>query len=688
VSVAELSTVGVNLGNGANNVTINDGEQSKVTVTGGKGGNNVTINTVDSDTLPSVNEIDGHQTYTVTLGTNANTLNITPGGSDPTFAPGAPGDDGGSDDSTPPSNNPNGEPDSVIASNQVIVVAMGVGGSANQVANIETGVNSQVTLTTGNGNDAITILADNDLWTHSTVNDTVTFAGEGGSQIKVNTGNGNDNIVVNVDNSRFDFVHGKWLDAGSNVQITTGNGNNNVIVTLGTATQGNTANVQTGSGNDRVQFDVADINAGIVANGGVGTDTIALVSASAGASAANLAGISNFEILEVTNVLHNNVDLDNYEPQNVLNHVILDNGFTGFGGGSNVISGAEQNFQLDLLAGSPGQNLNILVDNAAINTNDAVGIKLDAGNAGLTDFGQVTLNPGSTGFANVVEKVSIDSTSTNPSATQNNLQLSDAGIQTLNILHDAGGDVTLDLDGSLIGNGFAATALTNVQAGTFTGGIIWDDNGPGSLSHDDLNITFSAPVSGNDSLKFGNGNDTVTLGNGTNTVTFGTGSDAYTAGNGANNVTFNTSGGNHDTVVLGGGAGNDTVTFTGSGGTASTITFGAHTGVDTVAFNNVAESAFSTPDVITGFQAGADMLSFNHLMFLGGAGNISPFASVTSDAAALTVIHNDALAGHDSIVYNSSTGHVFIDTTAAGVPNMEIALVGQPAITAGNIHIA
>jgi hypothetical protein len=679
VHVLEKGFVKVALGDGANNVTVDNGEQSTVSVTGGNGGNTVTINTNDADsaTISPINEVDGHQTYTVKLGTGTDHVNIgITGGSDPTFVGPLPpffifGDDGTSDSfffpGSPGSENPNGEPDSVVASNQTITVALGDGGTAlaPQTANIETGVNSSVTLTSGNGVDVINITANNDLWSMDN-SDNATFVGEGGSQIKVNTLNGNKTINVNVDNTGFDFVSNKWLDAGSNVQITTGNGNNNVIVTLGTATQGNTANVQTGSGNDRVQFDVADINAGIVANGGGGTNTIALVSASAGASAANLAGISNFKILEVTNVLAHNVNLDNYEPANTINHVVLDQGFghSGF----DTISGIEQNGQIDVLADSFGSTLHLVVDNAAINTNDAIGIKLSADHNGTDSFGTIT--------AFNVESITLDSTASAPLAAENDLALVDVGLKSLTIQHDAAGDVTLNLDGSII------TGLTTVNAAGFTGGIIEND---GAL----LSVTsFSASSSGNDNLVFGNGNDIVTLGGGNNTVVFGTGSDQYhvNTGSGTNNVTFNTSAGKTDIVDFNGASGAETVTFTGTGGSGSTITFSAHGGnTDTVAFNNVAESAFTLPDTITGFQAGTDILHFASAMITGAP--TFDFFTVTSDFAASTIIAGDS-AGNATFVYNSTTGHLFVDVNHNAVADMEITLVGTPAIHASNIAIS
>ena len=422
-----------------------------------------------------------------------------------------------------------------------------------------------------------------------------------------------------------------------------------------------------------------DINTGIVADGGAGTDTIALVSASAGADLNHLAGLSNFEILEVTDTLVNDVNLDAYEPANTINHVILDMGFSGF----NTISGAEQNFQLDVMHQSSGE-LVIRVDNAFSNPNDTVNILLSGDTSGTNGFGTIDLNP--LGLS-AVEFVNLQSTqhTSLTGDTENDLQLEAPGIQTLAIQHNAGGDVSLNLNGSIFSN-----SLTMVDATGFTGGITENDGALGNQ-----NITFHAPISGNDLLNFGNGNDTVTLGDGannvilgngndtvtlgggTNSVTIGSGTDSITAGDGNNTVTIANATSHLDTVTL--GSGTNTVTLQGAGGSGSSISFAAHgANIDTVNFNNVAESGLSTPDTITGFQSATDILHFNAAMFSGAP---IDFFTVTSDAAVLTVIGADTGTGHDTFAYNSTTGHLFIDVSHTGASEMEIILVGMPALT-------
>ena len=559
------------------------------------------------------------------------------------------------------------EPDAVIASNQKITVSMGVGGTAAQVANIETGVNSTVSVTTGDGNSTVNIEASNTVYTHDLVYDTVTPTGAGGSNVTVATGNGNNSVNVNL------IDDGTGNDAGSVVKVTTGSGNDNIVVKLGTAggTGGiaNTANVSAGGGNDRVQFDVPDINSGIVADGGAGTDTIALVSASAGANFAHLAGLSNFEILEVTDTLVNDVNLDAYEPANTINHVILDMGFSGF----NTISGAEQNFQLDVMHQSSGE-LVIRVDNAFSNPNDTVNILLSGEASGTNGFGTIDLNPI---FLSQVEFVNLQSTQ-HTSLTgdlENDLQLEAFGIQTLAIQHNAGGDVSLNLNGSFFGN-----SLTNVDATGFTGGITEND---GALGNQD--ITFLAPNSGNDNLKFGNGNDHVTLGDGNSLLVFGTGGNTVVVGNGDNTIKLATNTTHTDNVTV--GTGNNLIEFTGTGGSGSTINLGAHSATsDTIKFDHNANSQYNLPDVVNGFHTSGGTTDLIDVSAIdGGAGNVRFF--VASDAVGVLATVAGDVAGKFNIVYEQDNGHIFIDANGsqslvAGGVDMQMNLTGLTGLSA------
>jgi hypothetical protein len=697
VTVQDPSTVKVSLGNGSNNITVNNGEGANTTVTAGNGGNVVIINTTDAGASGDDGNDEGGQSYTVTLGTGANQLTITPGGSDPIFFAGFP-DFGADDAGNAPSHSPNGEPDSVTASHQVINVAMGVGGTAAQLVNIETGANSQVAVTTGGGADNITINADNDVWQLDSSGDpNGVLLAPGASQIAVSTGDGNKVININTDNTGTDPVSSVPQDHGSNIAVTAGNGNDTVNVTTGsngtvTVTVGNgNDNVQLfqdrtdhvtvnlGSGTDRVYSDF--LTANMHFNGGGGFDTLASQSGQFNLPPTAYANINGFSAIEVTDVLVNDINLDAFAPQNDISLVILDSGYSG----TPTISGLDTGDEVDLLAGG-GTQLNLLVDNSVISTNDVLNLEFDANSNGLTNFGTLAIGPGAVETLNVE---SSSSAASHPLAV-NQVNIQDTGITNLNISHDTdGGDVSLVLDGSNLGGG----ASLNVQAVGFTAAIT-DANMIGDVGE---NVTFNAPNSGSDSLIFGDGNDSITLGNGNNNATAGNGNDAIslgngnnvvvigsgtdslTAGNGNNTVTVTNGTANVDTLTFGTGA--NVVNLNGAGGSGSSITFAAAHGanIDHVNFNNTAESSFTLPDVIHGFVQGQDVVNFAGID--SNPANYHYFE--VSGAVAVTAAIAGATGGanqHD-IVLDKTDGNVYIDWNGNHVlstadPDMQITLTG------------
>jgi Ca2+-binding RTX toxin-like protein len=421
--------------------------------------------------------------------------------------------------------------------------------------------------------------------------------------------------------------------------------------------------VNLGSGTDRVFSDFLGSNMHL--NGGSGFDTLASLSAQFGKLPASYANINNFSAIEVTDTLVNNVNLDAFAPQNDITLVTLDAGYAG----NQTVTGLDSGDTVALLSGQQagGSELFLILDNALVNTNDLLNLKL-SGDVfhGTTDFGTIDLNPGS----GAVENVNLDSTTHN-SGFVNKVVLEAPGIQNLTIQHDAAGDVSLRLDGSDLGG--SVTGSLNVQAVGFTGAI----TDTSQIGGNGENVTFNAPNSGSDSLIFGNGNDSVTLGNGNNFVQVGGGNDSITAGNGNNHiVVLNSTLGNLDTISLGSGA--NLVDLNGTQGSGSTITFAAHgANVDQVNFHNTGESDFTLPDVITGFAQGHDVLSFNGID--NNAGHYT-YQEVNGAVAVTAAIAGDAAGKHD-IVLDKLSGNVYIDWNGNHVlstadPDMQITLTG------------
>lgn len=104
----------------------------------------------------------------------------------------------------------------------------------------------------------------------------------------------------------------KLTIAGANVKaVNTGAGNDEVKVTTALAA---TASIDLGAGNDKLTLDVAPATGATLA-GGEGTDTIAIKSATdygtiSGYAAADLAKITGFEVLEITDALANGNAID------------------------------------------------------------------------------------------------------------------------------------------------------------------------------------------------------------------------------------------------------------------------------------------------------------------------------------------------------------------------------------------
>jgi hypothetical protein len=430
------------------------------------------------------------------------------------------------------------------------------------------------------------------------------------------------------------------------------------------------------------------------------------------------ANIQGFENLELTTSVTDDINVLWMGPNNNIHKVVYDQGFN-FGNSfvPQYLAGLNPGTEIDLLgpAGTSAQgdgdhNLaqNILrvplnganifhtfaetlvLNPVAIETE---GVGPDTENA---YFGTIDFTAGLAGYS--INQLNIDSLNTaepfeGANDVTNHVNIFDpvavnAGTLVL------GGDQTLDLTGS----GLGLFGFSHILADPFTGGLIDTDTigGVGELDNGTTGITVNLPNAWSSTLNFGNQNDTVTLGNGNNTIQFGDGNDVYTAGNGNNHVSigYGFEHGGVDNLSFGSGsnlvdlASHDTFANNGSG---TAISFAAHTGNDTVAFHSIFNSDFGTPDTISGFQAATDTLSFDHTMLKNNSFNFD-LVDVTSDAGAIAAASVDS-STHATFIYNTTTGHLFVDTDANhsitdGAHDMEITLVGIPAITTANIHIA
>lgn len=630
-----------NLSGGTNNPA-NNGQTFTIKTAGGD--DQVTIDQADSD----------GDNANVDLGSGNNGADITVGGASTVKVTAADGNNSIDVETF-------SKDDAGLATAQNVTVTVGNGVNGITVDTTNSGaafdVSSVVTVTAGNGGNSI------DVTTGDKANISVT-SGSGADDVDVSTGNLS---IVKVDvgagGSTVD------VDGGKSVTISATDGSDNVDVQATAATDitvntgagadnielnyaaGTVVKVNAGVDNDRVQIDRAGaIGANVALDGGDGIDTLALHSSSAAQN--TIAGTAhNFEILEVTDVLVNNINLHNYTGSDI-NHVTLDIGWLG----TETISGAHNGFQLDILDGNNG-TLNVNLDNSLNDLNTAVSVKLsDNAGAGTDNFGTLRIAD--------LEQLTIESThqATGSAGTINQVFLQEGAgaeltIDSLTIVHSATGDNTLDLNG---GNGLFTVDITNVQASGFTGGLQIRDDHSGA-------VTINAPNAGDSSVYINNNaSNSVTLGNGTNTV-----------------VTF----GGNDTVNV--GSGSNTI-HTGDG--VDHINLGAHTSAtqhNELSFDNSSESPFNTPDVVTGFSAQDFINLFGANQFGNNTG--IHFAQVTSDAGVIGQI--SALNTGDTqtnAVFNQATGHLFIDTDSNGTldgGDMEITLVGVTNLTAAQFHL-
>ncbi|WP_158268065.1 DUF4214 domain-containing protein [Bradyrhizobium sp. MOS002] len=656
------------------------------------GGANVTINTFagnDTIAINNLNGTDNGQTFNIDAGAGNDQVNINESNSDGdkvTIGLGS-GNNGSNlnlgaasviNVSALDGNNAiamtlHGDPDGAPTfSAQDVTVTVGNG--ANNV-NVNTAADgggsdqgSKITITAGNGGNVITTNSDDaavvSIVTGSGADNINATADDGGSKITVNAGDGNNTVVAST-------------DAGGQVSVTTGSGNDTITALTGiNAGEGTGASitVNSGAGNDNVSViwenappPVVNVNLGdgddrvvllnnqqvtvnTVLDGGNGFDIFANDSAFYD-SPTILGTVKNFEALEVTNQLVNNVNAFDFPGSNI-SEVILDQGWSG----DRTISGLDSGSTVAILgdANNPAtDDLLILINNAALNIKDVVNLKLADDNGG-GNFGHVHLPN--------IETLNIESTTQFHQAGEvNQVLLQGTGaaeivLQTLNIAHSATGDVTLDLNGA---GGFEVD-IANVQAAGFTGGLQIRDDHNGA-------VTINAPNAGDSNVYINNSSsNTVTLGNGTNTVVTLGGNDTITVGSGSNTI--------H------------------SGGGVDTINLGAHTSAaqhNELSFDNNTESPFSTPDVVHGFSA----QDFINLFGANQNGNNTGihFAQVTSDAAVIGQI--SALNNGDTqsnAVFNQTTGHLFIDTDSNGTldaGDMEINLVGVTNLNASQFHL-
>ncbi|MBC52827.1 MAG: hypothetical protein CMQ34_03225 [Gammaproteobacteria bacterium] len=462
----------------------------------------------------------------------------------------------------------------------------------------------------------------------------VTFkGGSAATSFSATTGSGKDSLTV----------------AGTNLKsVDTGAGNDSVTVSSALAA---TSTVTLGAGDDTITLQAAP-SAGATITAGDGTDTIGLALADyttvSGYSSTNLAKISGFEVLSITDALTAAVNVSKLS------------GITSFqtvgATGAQTVSGLGANASVTL-------NGDIVTNNGALTLTmtDATGSS-DVLNLTLNHKAALASNSNTAVTSTVavagVETLNVNTGVTSTTAGATNVKAT----YTLALGATATSLATLDVNGSQavsFTSNAALTKLATVDASDNTGGVTIDASAATAAAAA-LTITGSATAANTltggakgDTLIGGSKGDTLTGGAGADTLTGGAGNDifAYTAANQSNLIAL------------------DTITD-----------FSANT------FGNGTNGAAGTGATTTVASRTGDVLSFDVAAAQVTAGALVSVQSNASDAQ--TFLQNTAANGTANqvgVALDSSSNRLYVDWDSDGTADSVIVLTGVTTIDAAAI---
>jgi S-layer protein len=444
---------------------------------------------------------------------------------------------------------------------------------------------------------------------------------------------------------------------GANVKnISTGAGDDTVSIVASALTA--TSVVDLGAGNDTLTLSTAP-TAGATLTGGEGTDTLAVAAAdyatTAGYSAANLAKITGFEVLSLTDAggatgttdLSKIAGLTSFQAKGVATGGAT---VSNVGADAAVIlkgdlatnTGALTVSLKDATGSSDVLNLTLNADYAEDNTGATATIA--AVTETVTASGVETLNVTSTGTASTPF---LGATGTVADGVNNTLALTNDDLVTLNVAGDQA--ITFNSVATM-------TNLANIDASANTGGATISAAAAatdGSASA--LTITGSATAA--NSLT-GSGNaDTISGGAGNDTITGGAKGD-----------------------MLSGGEGNDTFVFAAGDSSIGTGAFDTITDFNANTFGSGADGA-AGDGTTAGAQADwtGDVLRFAADTDTATGGVKADVLGSAADAT--TFLSNNAGSAEGLVAaLDSSTGNLYVDNTNDGIADFFIQLQGVTTI--------
>lgn len=271
---------------------------------------------------------------------------------------------------------------------------------------------------------------------------------------------------------------------------------------------GNVANstVKLGSGNDAVEL-TATANKQTI-DGGAGTDLVSVTSTIAAAGAGNEVTFTNFEGLQISNALANDVDMSKW---GAFNNVTLVQGVSAGGKLQKLLN-----------------NSTITIDTVTLSNDLVVGIKdADTGTADKVNF---VLNPKAT-TAGLTGKFVVDDIENIDIASNLDNAKTATAVNTIELKASAAAKDTLtnvvikgDANSTILTLDATITKVKTVDASMLKGNFTFDASGH----------TYEKSV-----IKSGAGDDTITFGSKSGaTVTGGAGKDTFVLGAVGNNAAF------------------------------------------------------------------------------------------------------------------------------------------------------
>lgn len=447
--------------------------------------------------------------------------------------------------------------------------------------------------------------------------------------------------------------------------IKTGAGNDTVNqVTTDLAA---TATVDLGAGDDSIVFGTK-FAAGATVSGGDGTDTLGLAKADyatvAAYSAANLALVTGFETLSITNALATGDSIDVSKIAGIAS-------FKAAAGVTTANSAAATNLGAAStveLAGAAANNGTLTVSLKTDTAADSMTVKFNKNFADNNDTTADVNTASQTVVAADIESLTVNSTGKQTATfTAVDGYKADTITNTLTLTgSNKLTSITVTGDQKLVVASTAAmTKLATVDASTNTGGLSFD----GSLadmttSTTSVAMTITGSATAANTLVGTGHADTITGGAKADTITGGLNADA-----------------------LNGGAGNDTFVYN-AAGESTLAKMDVITGFSANTYGNGTSGAAGTGAAADTTKWTGDVLKFDAAAAQVTAGAV---VSVQSNAAdAQTFLQNlaaDATANEFGVALDSSSGKLYIDWDSNGTADSVITLTGVATITAAAIQL-